>query len=242
MLPVSQTDEAQEMRGSAWGYVVDVFSGLGLGLLLGVILALSITPVVSVVVGALAALLGLFLGLEGGGGDDAKASALNKVRLNGLRIGSFGLATVLGLMLGLFVRGNHLFDESLEKHLARWEGFPKGVAQQMVIFERTGLVPATLAFEKGAPPVEVTLDEKTAFRKSSALVGALEDRDLCRELDPEEWNNAPDRILRRYGDLNDPLFADIAARIGSVPDEALRLSMLTVVDKLICAMKGEKSR
>ncbi len=217
------------------GLVVDVFSGSGLGLLLGVIVGLSVTPVVSVVVGAIAALLAVFLGLESG--DDSQASALSKVRLNGVRIGSFGLATVLGLMLGLFVRGSHLFDEPIDEHLARWKGFPTEVAQQMVVFERTGIVPKTLAFTEGAPPVEVALDEQAGLARSNVLVSALQDRDLCDELDPGKWGNAPDRILRQYDALDEQLFTDIAERIRQLPDDAARLSMLSAVNQLLCAMK-----
>ena len=231
--------ERQPEGSKIQGVIVDVFSGLGLGLLLGVIVGLSVTPVVSVVVGAIAALLAVFLGLESG--DDAGTSTLSKVRLNGVRIGSFGLATVLGLMLGLFVRGNHLFDEPIDKHLARWEGFPTEVAQQMVVFERTGIVPRTLAFSEDGPAVEVALDEQAALARSNVLVNALQDRDLCDELDPDRWNNLPDRVLRQYDAIDEPLFLDIAAQIRQLPDDATRLSMLNVVHQLICEMQEAAS-
>jgi hypothetical protein len=62
-----------ETRGD--GFAIDVFSGVGLGLLLGIVVALSITPVVSIVVGSLASLLAVFLGLEGGEGSKGGALA-----------------------------------------------------------------------------------------------------------------------------------------------------------------------
>ena len=141
---------------------MDVFSGPGLGMPLGVILGLSVTPVVSVVVGAIAALLAVFPGLDGG--DDEKPAALRKQRRNGIRIGSCGIATLLGPMLGLFVRGSHLFDAPWDQHLARWDGFPAEVAQQMVVFERTGIVPRPLSFKSGEPGVEVELNEQRDWR------------------------------------------------------------------------------
>ena len=79
------------------GVAVDVFSGSGLGLLLGVIMGMAHTPVVATVVGAITSLLAVFLGLEGSG---SKLAEITKVRLNGVRIGSFALATVAGLFLG----------------------------------------------------------------------------------------------------------------------------------------------
>ena len=68
----------------------DVVAGGGMGLLVGVLLGLSVAQAVGGVIAALSALIGAFLGLTGGGGTRS------------WRIGGFGLACVIGVLLGLF--------------------------------------------------------------------------------------------------------------------------------------------
>jgi len=150
------------------GFIVDVFSGVGLGLLLGVIVGMASSPVVATVVGAIASVLAVFLGLEGG---DSKLAAFAKVQLNGVRIGSFALATVIGLVLGLYIRINNPLAEPPVVQMQRWyEVFPvevaplkpvpgmayannaeealrnRTLARQLMIFERTGLTPKSLDY------------------------------------------------------------------------------------------------
>jgi hypothetical protein len=215
------------------GLVVDVFSGAGLGLLLGVIMGMAHSPVVAIVAGAITSVLAVFLGLEGG---DSKLSALANVRLNGVRIGSFALATVIGLFLGLYVRINNPLVESPMVQLQRWhEAFPikvaplkpttglryaadadearrnRTLARQLMVFERTGLKPASLDFggilpknlstksiesSKGSnasgseaqasafTPVELS---ETAGSRLAILFGKENESNVCRDLSPDEY-------------------------------------------------------
>ena len=80
------------------------YGGAGIGLLFGVIMGTSITPTVATLLGVLTTMLGGILGLNDALFNDAKAA----------RIGSFGVACVLGAYLGLFVRSHNLLAPSIE--------------------------------------------------------------------------------------------------------------------------------
>lgn len=240
---VDESDEAAanesvatEERSDILG---DIVSGLGLGALLGVLVGMSVSPVVSTVVSALVALLAVFLGLEHGG--RASGQAVRAIRLNAVRIGSFGLATVLGILLGVFLRSSFLFQLTLEDHMNRWNGFPSTVAQQLVIFERTGLRPKKLLFPEGA--TEVESDKTAAIKSSGVLVGFFDGaRDFCEELDPSEFGNDPERILKRYEDLGkedsaQSFFSDFAKQVRKIDNEGERLEVLTVFHEIICRLR-----
>jgi hypothetical protein len=216
---------------------VDVFSGVGLGLLLGVVLGLSVTPVVSIVVGALASVLAVFLGLDTGEGSGTKS--LDRIRLNGLRIGSFGFATTLGLLVGLLIRAYQPFELPLDKHLARWKGFPDSVVHQMVVYERTGIKPARMTFEEGGESVEVSAEAGPSVRNNVLVAGHTEAVGLCKRLDPNEWGG-PEDILVFYDSLGrqDALMKEIAGGVREIAAED-RGAALEVVRKVICSFEAK---
>lgn len=84
------------------GYAA-IFNGLGIGLFLGLLLGLSVSPVVSGVIGTISSLLAILIGLN--------EKFLNPIK--SLRIGSFGLFSVIGILLGLYIRANDPFAPSL---------------------------------------------------------------------------------------------------------------------------------
>jgi hypothetical protein len=87
-----------------------VINGLGIGLLLGILLGLSISPVVSAVIGTLSGILALLLGLN--------EKYLEP--LKSIRIGSFGIFTVIGILIGLYVRANDPFAPSLKDKMGNY--------------------------------------------------------------------------------------------------------------------------
>lgn len=208
---------------------VNVFSGVGLGLLLGVIVGLSLTPVVSVVVGALASMLAVFLGLQGGEG---KGSALlGNIRLNGVRIGSFGFATVLGLLLALYVRSSEPFAEPIDQHVQRWmkAGFPAGEARQMVIYERTGIAPKDMTVD-----MEVAAQQQA--QKSHVLFAELDDINLCFELDPQRYGNVPEEVLFSYRSHDNASLERIAGQVEALPPDH-QLSVLVMLREFMCDLQ-----
>ncbi|SHM99009.1 hypothetical protein SAMN04488057_10585 [Cyclobacterium lianum] len=80
-----------------------VFNGLGIGLFLGLLLGLSVSPVVSGVIGTITSLLAILIGLNEKFLDPVKS----------LRIGAFGLFSVVGIVLGLYIRANDPFAPGL---------------------------------------------------------------------------------------------------------------------------------
>lgn len=80
-----------------------IFNGLGIGLFLGLLLGLSVSPVVSGVIGTISSLLAILIGLN--------EKFLNPIK--SLRIGAFGLFSVVGILSGLYIRANNPFTPSL---------------------------------------------------------------------------------------------------------------------------------
>jgi hypothetical protein len=110
----------------------DEAAGGGMGLLVGVLLGLSVAQAVGGVIAALSALLGGVLGLTGGSA------------MRAWRTGAFGLACVIGVLLGLFVRSGAVLAPSIEQDVAQWQraGFSREQALSYVAFARLGIKPA----------------------------------------------------------------------------------------------------
>ncbi|WP_439482769.1 hypothetical protein [Cyclobacterium plantarum] len=89
-----------------------IFNGLGIGLFLGILLGLSVSPVVSGVIGSISSLLAILIGLNEKFLDPIKS----------LRIGAFGLFSVVGIIIGLYIRANDPFaptlSDKMEEYLA----------------------------------------------------------------------------------------------------------------------------
>jgi hypothetical protein len=221
-----------EARG---GMASDVLSGSGLGLLLGSVVGLTTTPVVAGVVGGITSLLAVFLGLDGGG--EGKLGALGRVQLNGVRIGCFGLAAVVGVALGLYVRINNPLAEAPERQLERWQAaFPDNprLAREMMVYERTRLKPAALSFDTSGPATEVTVGEG-AGATAAVLYSALKSADNCRELAPARSGNDVNKLLEAYNNRGGPL-AVVATQVRALPPEQ-RAGALESVRTLLCELE-----
>jgi hypothetical protein len=223
---------------SAGEIAINVWSGAGLGLLLGVIVGLSQTPVVAEVMGVLTGVLAVFLGLQGG--RDADLPVVGKLRLNGARIGSFGVAAALGLILGLFLRVANPFVETPDQEFARWaKAFPDNevLARQAMLYERTGIQPAQWYFANGVG-MEVSLNTDQAKTRRAVLYSVLNRTNLCNELDPARFTNDPVAVLKAYANEAEPVLDTVAAQIRSLPEEH-RLDALVTAHTLFCALQRE---
>ena len=96
-------DGTADTRPNLLQGVSAVFNGLGIGLFLGLLMGLSVSPVVSGVIGTISSLLAILIGLNEKFLDPIKS----------LRIGAFGLFSVVGILLGLYIRANDPFAPSL---------------------------------------------------------------------------------------------------------------------------------
>lgn len=108
-----------------------------MGLLLGLLVGLSASEVVASVVAGLVGLLGTFFGLR----SESAAGILPGA--NGARVAGFALAMVVALLVGIFVRTHGLLEPTPQESAASWvdAGLSKSEAAQLVVFERTGLLP-----------------------------------------------------------------------------------------------------
>lgn len=120
---------------------LEIMAGVALGSLVGLLIALSTAHVVGSVIAALVALLGGFFGLQRPelfGGDR--------------RIASFGLACVLGVLVGLPIRNGMLLAPSPLAEVQRWTtaGYSPEEARSFVAFQRLGIKP--FAYSVAPPP------------------------------------------------------------------------------------------
>jgi len=102
-----------------------VFNGLGIGLLLGILLSTTLSPVVSGVIATVSSLLAVLIGLNEKYLDPVKS----------LRIGSFGLFTVVGIIFGLYLRANNPFAPTLKDKMEEYKsiGFSDEEARNLIM-------------------------------------------------------------------------------------------------------------
>jgi hypothetical protein len=102
-----------------------IFNGLGIGLLLGILLSTTLSPVVSGVIATVSSLLAVLIGLNEKYLDPVKS----------LRIGSFGLFTVVGIIAGLYLRANNPFAPTLKDKMEQYKsiGFSDEEAKNLVM-------------------------------------------------------------------------------------------------------------
>jgi hypothetical protein len=114
------------------------FNGMGIGLLLGLLLGLAVSPVVSGIIGTLSSLLVVLLGLN--------ENYLNPVK--SIRIGSFGIFCVIGILSGKYLVNNNSFAPSLEKFYNEYReiGFSDSVARDLVAYQKFRLIPEGFTF------------------------------------------------------------------------------------------------
>lgn len=102
-----------------------IFNGLGIGLLLGILLSTTLSPVVSGVIATVSSLLAVLIGLNEKYLDPVKS----------LRIGSFGLFTVVGIIAGLYLRANNPFAPTLKDKMEEYKsiGFSEEEARNLIM-------------------------------------------------------------------------------------------------------------
>jgi len=131
-------DTSQSRDYSKLSLLSGFFNGMGVGLLLGLLLGLAVSPVVSGIIGTLSSLLVVLLGLN--------ENYLNPVK--SIRIGSFGLFCVVGILSGKYLVNNNSFAPSLEKFYNEYReiGFSDTVARDLIAYQKFRLIPEGFQF------------------------------------------------------------------------------------------------
>jgi len=91
---------------------IEIFSGVGLGVLVGIVIGLSVSNVVGIVLGALTSLLATFFGLN-----SAKENLQNdlKYQTKPLIIIFFSITTVIFILIGIFLRTHNILSPTIEE-------------------------------------------------------------------------------------------------------------------------------
>lgn len=215
---------------------IQVFSGIGIGLLIGIIVGLSSSEVVSIILGALAALLAAFLGLQ-----DQRASAeeegpaINTLKMSGLRAGSFGVSCVIAILLGMYLRTHQVLSDtiSLKEQVDVWveAGYDTTQARQYVVFQKLGITPEN---------TQVEARESNAVQQK-ALLGVLfsgeGERNYCNDLSMQTHGNSAEAVLQAYRATENEPFVALADNIEQhIPSNA-RPYFLTEVENILCGVR-----
>jgi hypothetical protein len=131
--PENSADSAGNESSSWLRIFSSFFNGLGVGLLLGLLLGLAVSPVVSVIIGTISSLLAVLLGLN--------ENYLNPVK--SIRIGSFGLFCVVGILSGIYIRSHNLLAPSLQSLYSEYRamGFSDKDSRNFIAYQEFNLTP-----------------------------------------------------------------------------------------------------
>ncbi len=217
-----------------------LFSGIGIGLLLGIIIGFSVSPVVKTILGALAGILAAFLGLQESlfsKQEEAPEKVNHRIYLNGIRAGAFGVATVIALLLGMYMRTHGILSITIEKQVSNWTdaGVDPLLAQELVIYEKFKL------FKKDAILNVDTKQAELAAEKNNAADGFLFNKEsminYCNDMDIDSnYNGSMSNALSAFK-LKQGDFEQLALALEKV-DETSQRNILAAIKNLACALGG----
>jgi hypothetical protein len=180
-----------------------VFNGLGIGLLLGMLLGLSISPVVSGVIATLSGLLAVLLGLNEQYLDPLKS----------VRIGSFGLAAVLGIVIGLYIRANDPFAPSMLDKMNRYVeiGYSEEEARAFI----------TKAIES---------DPDKAKREAGVLYSSTVDASACDVLQYASADQPVNELVNTFKEAGGTWKELAEAYMADLPENLVGISLVSIRD------------
>lgn len=126
-----------------------ILSGIGMGLLLGIIMGLSVSETVQTIFGVLTTILGAFLGFDKRSYAGMEASEYEKEQHNtlftALRAGWFGIAVVLGILSGIGIRTQEIFEIPVSKKVKQLTdaGFEPEYARKLIAYWKFAINPKT---------------------------------------------------------------------------------------------------
>jgi hypothetical protein len=210
-----------------------LFAGTGLGLLVGILVGLSSSPVVAVVVGALAAGMVTLLGFARPAKDGDTAYAEGSV----YRLGSFGVACAIAVLLGLYVRTHNWTSPSIADQVSEVQkaGYSPDDARRWVAYKNVGSILAVgpsstgpgsagtggtqARGDSGAPPV------------AESVLFASGNSGECQYFDTNRYKDAQEHLyaLRQAGGR----YAEYAEKISTL-DAARQKAVLDSLRLLFC--------
>jgi hypothetical protein len=194
-----------------------LFAGTGLGILVGLLIGLSSSPVVATVVTALAAGMITLLGFNTKPDDPQNRTFL---RASAWRLGSFGMACGIFVLVGLYVRANDVLSPSPKQEILRLSnaGFSPEEARRWVLVKHLGASPGQPEAAKGTGV-------------GSSVLFAGEGADDCRALDPANYQNAREQIA--YLESRRGTFAAFGRGLSDLSDSE-KSTVLSHTKRLFC--------
>jgi hypothetical protein len=219
---------------------IQIFSGIGMGLLIGIIVGLSVSEVASIILGALAALLAAFLGLQDqrssngeiGGDSD---SSLQRIKMSGLRVGSFGIACAFAILFGVYLRTHNVLSKKqlpIEEQVKKWTdaGYDDIKAQQLVVYQNLEILPEAMKIQTTASSEQ---NKKASIGSLFAWEGV---KNLCNDFKTKD--RTVKQILNTYKNIGNDDFKELAESIEThFPDEIQRYNFLQKIEIIVCGMQ-----
>lgn len=211
-----------------------IFAGIGLGFLIGIIAGLSVSPVVQTILGAMVAVVTAFLSWQRPATD--AGSAVPSGSGYEWRIGCFGIACVVGIMAGLFLRSNEPFV-SVDARVKKWTaaGYSESEARRFVAIQ-FGTAPTAREGEgmgMGGERDRLPTGRPANPGMSGNLFAQGQAADICAELS-KKFGTVDDR-LDAFGHQNSKSLTQLAdvIRKQALPD---RQDLTDAAVKTVCEL------
>ncbi len=219
------------------------FNGLGVGLLLGLLLGLAVSPVVSGIIGTLSSLLVVLLGLN--------ESYLNTVK--SIRIGSFGIFCVIGILSGMYIRSHDTLAPPLKTLYAEYKamGFSDKDARDFIAYQEFELIPEnwtkvdTSKSESVATVTEGQPEKKrlsagenmSAKKRKSVMYSSEVDAGKCYILESSNEKMSFSDVKMNF-EVAGGTWKELANQLDSGLPEKVRIKSLLLLRDIFCASEG----
>lgn len=225
-VPGTEIIPEQSVTPTAGRVFAAILNGLGVGLLLGLLLGLAVSPVVSGVIGTLSSILVILLGLN-----DKHLSTLKS-----LRIGSFGIFAVAGILFGIYIRTNDALSPTTTdlKTEYREAGFSKDQALYYTALEKFDYVPVGWFGTSERDTLAMATTDKSG---KSVLFSSHVDLDQCATLNTADRTFPREEILYTF-EAAGGVWQELATSMPEdMPDQAYVDGLLGIRDSF-CELGG----
>jgi len=239
--PENITDSA-DAEGSSWlRLFTSFFNGLGVGLLLGLLLGLAVSPVVSVIIGTISSLLAVLLGLNENYLNPAKS----------IRIGSFGLFCVVGILSGIYIRSHNSLAPSLQSLYNEYRamGFSDKDSRNFIAYQEFNLTPenwtkidTTKASKQPMAEISehkllVSGENISAKKRQSVLYSSKVDAGKCYILESSNEKMSYSDLKMNFV-VAGGTWKELANLMDQSLPETVRKKALLVLRDIFCASEG----
>ena len=211
-----------------------IFSSVGIGLLIGILLGLSASPVVGLVVGSVTALLASLIGTKNPNKSDEQLSdaAINQkqMKLIGIRAGVFGLACIVGIFSGIYMRTHNVLSPpqpTLKQVVAELTdiGFSSQEARNIVFAKLTNK-------KTSGEKIDDKAGASTSALKNTVLFSI--DSATCEKIDINRFENIS-AAINYYRTMELDSLVKVAIAVDqNVTDEKVKTDIMESILELLC--------